>query len=189
MKSQAFIYDDSGEAPILGAQPPDGPGTLRSFFGEEAAGVWMLTMVDNTQNLTGRVDQLAIRIERAYDLTNIVATIPPQQFFFDSVDVPPEATNLTVSVGSNTLPVELCLRKGVTDADAVRQIRADQSPGRFTLDHPVRHPAVERRPLLHRHLQPEQRPADHQPLQDSGAGHQARVRRQFPRRGISATPG
>src|SRR2546427_7409947 len=46
-RSATFIYDDSREGGIPGSQRTDGPGSLRSFVGEPADGLWTLTMIDN----------------------------------------------------------------------------------------------------------------------------------------------
>ncbi len=37
-----FIYDDSGQGDVPGGQPPDGPGSLRDFAGQDGGGQWLL---------------------------------------------------------------------------------------------------------------------------------------------------
>jgi len=115
-----YVYDDSDSGEILISTPVDGPGTLRNFAGQEGFGTWMLTMVDNALTQTGRVESLLIHLQRRQEeLTNgtgIVATILPNRWKFTFIDVPADATNLTVCVspvaGSATGPVFLYLRRG-----------------------------------------------------------------------------
>ncbi|PYI80076.1 MAG: hypothetical protein DME26_22290, partial [Verrucomicrobia bacterium] len=48
-----FIYDDSSEANVPGAQHTDGPGSLHDFAGKQAGTQWQFTMVDNAANHIG----------------------------------------------------------------------------------------------------------------------------------------
>ena len=118
-----WIFDDSGSGDIMGSVPTDPPGSLRNFVGEEGSGVWQLTMVDSSQFFTGRVDNFVITIEpRSDDLTNgvgIVRTIQPGRFFYTVVDVPNDATNLSVCVAPDLGPVEVYVKRGAfpTQAD------------------------------------------------------------------------
>ncbi len=117
--TEMFIYDDSGEGSIPGARPTDFPGTLQSFVGDRAGGgLWTFTMVNDSSFFDVGA------------LTNVFSvTIYPQpptnQFFqefiaadgwfYDWVDVPPNATNLTISVGvpaSAGVPLQLYVRRG-----------------------------------------------------------------------------
>jgi subtilisin-like proprotein convertase family protein len=111
---QTFIYDDLNETP--GAQQSDGPPTLKNFIGTQGVGLWLLTEVDNAQSHTGQVDNVFIRLDPQSDGTNgIVTTIPGGGVFYDFIDVPPAATNLTVCVdflNGSPGPVQLYLRYG-----------------------------------------------------------------------------
>lgn len=113
-----FIYEDNGEGNPPNAIPSDGPGSLRDFVGEEAAGVWLLTMLDNVLNAsTGAVTGFSIRIEpRDLDSASTnTRTLAPNTWTFDSIDVPVEATNLTVTISftpPSAGPLNLYLRKG-----------------------------------------------------------------------------
>ena len=113
-----FIYEDNGEGNPPTAIPSDGPGNLRDFVGEEAAGVWLLSMLDNVLNAsTGAVTGFSIRIEpRDLDSASTNRrTLAPNTWTFDSIDVPVDATNLTVSVvfePPSAGPLNLYLRKG-----------------------------------------------------------------------------
>ncbi|MEI6197441.1 MAG: S8 family serine peptidase, partial [Verrucomicrobiota bacterium] len=92
------IYDDSGRGDRPGSQPPDGPGTLKSFQGQEGVGPWILTEVDDATNHTGAVTGLTIFIEKHQKLTEgITVAIPPGTWFYTFLDVPPGYTNLSVS--------------------------------------------------------------------------------------------
>ena len=58
-----YVYEDNGEGDIPGAQPTDGPGSLRDFIGEQGMGVWLLTMADTVSGHTGLVENLTIRLD------------------------------------------------------------------------------------------------------------------------------
>jgi subtilisin family serine protease/subtilisin-like proprotein convertase family protein len=117
--TQTLIYDDSGEGDIVGAQASDGPGSLRDFVSADAAGVWNFTMVDNAPTRTGRVDNITGKIYKQ-ELTSTngdVLSVQPVSWSFDFVNVPVEATNLSVWLTWNSssltpLPVELFIRRG-----------------------------------------------------------------------------
>src|SRR6185295_9653533 len=100
--SEVFIYDDSGEDDIPGTRHTDGPGSLRSFAGEPAFGVWTFTMIDNSPFHIGSVDGLTGLIEPE-DTTNfgngaVVLTVQPQKWKYRTCDVPPGVTNMIVYV-------------------------------------------------------------------------------------------
>jgi subtilisin family serine protease/subtilisin-like proprotein convertase family protein len=110
---QVLVYEDNFEGDIPGAQPSDGPGSLRTFVGQQGAGVWMLSMIDNSLEHTGQVNHMFIRVQpQIRDPKGIRVTVQPNHFFYDFVDVPPDATNLTVSISGNTQPMEVFLRRG-----------------------------------------------------------------------------
>ncbi len=110
------IYDDSDSGRIPESTTTDAPGTLRNFVGEEGLGLWTLTMVDSAPGFTGQVSRLLLKLEpRKDDLTNgvgIVETILPGRFFYTVVDVPADATNLSVCVAPDNGPVEVYIQRG-----------------------------------------------------------------------------
>lgn len=113
--NQQFVYEDNGQGDVPGSQHTDGPGSLTSFVGAQGLGLWLLSEVDSALTHTGQVDNLFIRIDPQQNSNGVVATIQPDTFFYDYIDVPPEATNLTVCVSYDPqngvgLPVQLFLR-------------------------------------------------------------------------------
>ena len=103
-----FIYDDSGQGDVPGGQPPDGPGTLRAFAGQDGGGLWLLTQVDAVPGHTGTDDSLWLFLEAQPDLTNgLAASILPGACRDDHIYAPLGVTNLTaeVSLLSGTGPV------------------------------------------------------------------------------------
>ncbi len=109
-----YIYDDSQEGNVTGAQHTDGPGTLRNFAGGEGIGQWLLTMVDNATNHVGTNISLGIFLERQLDLASsggITATILGGACREDFLDVPADAVSMTISLGviSATPPIQIVL--------------------------------------------------------------------------------
>jgi subtilisin-like proprotein convertase family protein len=103
-----YIYEDNGEHDVPGSRPSDGPGNLKDFIGEEGLGVWLLSMVNTFPNGTGEVDRLTIKLEPQNLGTNgTLVDLPPFSWFYDSIDVPDDVTNLTVCVSGNTAPIDL----------------------------------------------------------------------------------
>ena len=100
-----FIYDTS-PTPIPGSQPPDGPGSLNDFQGQQAVGPWILTEVDNSHTQTSSVTSLQLLIRPHLPLGNpgVTVSIAPQSWFYGFIDVPAGATNLTVAA-TNVLSV------------------------------------------------------------------------------------
>ena len=93
----AHIYDDSGRGDIVGSQPSDGPGSLNSFVGQQAVGVWMLTEVDDSLTQTGSVASFNLLIEPHQDLTGgITFTLAGGTWFYTYIDVPAGFTNLSI---------------------------------------------------------------------------------------------
>jgi len=108
-----YIYEDNGEGNVPFSRPSDGPGSLKDFIGQEGLGVWVLTMVNNFPSGTGEVDRLFIKLEpQSLGTNGIVHEVLPNTFVYDSIDVPPDATNLTVCVSGNTAPVDLYVMRG-----------------------------------------------------------------------------
>jgi len=94
----------------------DGPGHLTDFMGTKGFGLWMLSEVDNALTHTGAVNSVFIRLDpQTSDTNRVIFTIAPHSFAYDFVDVPPEATNLTINVtnySGSPLPVILYVRRG-----------------------------------------------------------------------------
>ena len=110
-----YVYEDNGEGDIPGAQPSDGPGTLRDFIGEQGMGVWLLTMTDAVSGHTGLVENLTIRLDPQNDINGTDRQVAANAFSFDFLDVPVGATNLTVCLYNDSatpLSVGLYFRRG-----------------------------------------------------------------------------
>ncbi len=109
-----LIYDDSGSGEFPTAIPPDGPGSLRDYWGQGAAFPWIFTIVDNSLNHTGRVERSTIKIyPRLDNTTNITVIIQPGGWYYDSYDVTPEVDRLNLIIsynGSAPGPVDTYLR-------------------------------------------------------------------------------
>lgn len=112
-----MIYEDNGEGnlvPPSPTRPSDGPGSLKDFIGQDGLGVWMFSMVNNFASGTGVVNSVQFKIEPQNQNSNgVVATIPPFSWYRGSIDVPTDATNLTICVSQNTQPVDLYVSRGV----------------------------------------------------------------------------
>jgi subtilisin-like proprotein convertase family protein len=110
--TQEYIYEDNGEGNVAFSRHSDGPGSLTSFIGEEGLGVWMLNEVNNYPYSTGRVDRLYIKLEPQNLSTNgVVVEVLPFTWYYDSIDVPGDATNLTVCISGNTAIQDLYVRR------------------------------------------------------------------------------
>ena len=126
------VYDDTDQGDVPGAEPTDGPGSLRDFVGEDAQGAWILTVSDNALFHTGLVDNLTLRLEPV--TTNnappgdfsITRTAQPGRFITVPVNVPLGATNMTICISSMDPPdnLQLYVRQGdfptATDFDQVQ---------------------------------------------------------------------
>jgi subtilisin-like proprotein convertase family protein len=107
------IYDDSDQHDIALAHHTDGPGSLMSFAGKQGSGQWLLTQVDNAAGHLGTNDSLFIYLERQLDLlAGIYVTLHPGACDNEYLDVPANATNLTVTalVVSNVGPINLTMQ-------------------------------------------------------------------------------
>jgi len=112
-----FIYEDNQEyvdvPPGYGLLSSDGPGSLRDFVGEERLGPWIFTFIDDSFTQTGAVNRASLLVEKSdVDNNSTDRTIAPNTFAFDFIDVPADATNLSVCIAGNSAPVELYLRRG-----------------------------------------------------------------------------
>lgn len=110
-----FVYEDNDEGDVPGAIHPDGPGELRDFVGDAKGGQWKFYYVDNTLTATGRVDNCKIRVERQPgNGESITNTVPPNSWQYYAVNIPADATNLTVClelISAIPQPLEIYLRK------------------------------------------------------------------------------
>jgi subtilisin family serine protease len=111
--TNVLVYDDSDRGDYLGSMPTDGPGSLNNFLGMEAAGVWLMTMVDSSLSHTGRLAQSEIFIERAQE--GLYASVWPGRFVYFFTDVPDDAVKLTITLSGMTeglvMPLELYVRR------------------------------------------------------------------------------
>ncbi len=117
--TDTFVYDDSNFSPAAFSQPTDGPGSLKNFQGLEGSGVWILTMVDNSPSQTGLVQNLTIRVDplRGGDLSlvgpnGIDGTVLPGEQLCYFLDVPAEATNLTIRLTRVTGALQVLMKRG-----------------------------------------------------------------------------
>ena len=92
-----FTYDD-GPQPVPGSQPPDGPGTLQIYQGQQGAGPWILTEVDDAPTHIGTNTGLTITITPHQNLNQgINISVSAYGYFYGYIDVPVGTTNLTLS--------------------------------------------------------------------------------------------
>ncbi len=98
INSPPIVYDDSGDGDIVGAKPSDGPGSLNTFVGQEASGVWILAEVDTTPSAVGSVQNFNMIIQPHQNIKGLGAyvTVPPRGWFIDYIDVPAGFTNLSI---------------------------------------------------------------------------------------------
>ena len=122
---ERVVYDDSEEGdlgdlnsvpPVL---PPDGPGALRDFVGQQAFGLWNFSISDNALLHTGRVDELTLVIAPAStnnDAVLITRNILPNHWFYVPVNVPFDAFNMETCLSDYSpappLPLAVYIRKG-----------------------------------------------------------------------------
>ncbi len=103
--NQAFVYNEANVPSGVLTNPypttSDGPGSLRNFFGKDGSGVWQLTEMDDALTQTGSVQRFTMFIKKQQPLghgSGVTNTVAAQQWSYNFVDVPPGATNLTISV-------------------------------------------------------------------------------------------
>lgn len=110
-----IVYDDSSNGQFFFSRHTDGPGTLNNFAGQNSSGVWLLTMSDDSLNRTGMVNSFTVRVEPQQLLTSAAGIndfVLPNQWQYYFIDVPADATNLTVILSSVDGPLNLYLRRG-----------------------------------------------------------------------------
>ncbi len=117
--TETVIYNDLNEGDTPYAQTTDGPGSLVDFIGEQSQGLWTFILQDNALSATGALSNFQIHLEpQATNDPNAFVTrdVLANQFIFDFVNVPANATNLIVDVqfvgGNPGDRVEVYLRKG-----------------------------------------------------------------------------
>ena len=107
------IYDDSGSGEFPTARHSDGPGSLNNFLGQNGSGLWMLTMVDNAISHGGIVQNFTLRISPMADLLlGVYGSVVANQWRYYLVDVPADASKLTVTLSETSGPLDLYLRQG-----------------------------------------------------------------------------
>jgi subtilisin-like proprotein convertase family protein len=118
------IYDDSGQNNIIGSQLSDGPGSLNTFTGQQGNGVWLLTETDDSLTQIGSVTGFNMLVEPHHPLDKGITTIlGPLGWFYEYIDVPPGATNLTIyatnltGTGQVDLFVKVGARPTLTDTN------------------------------------------------------------------------
>ncbi|MEN9572384.1 MAG: hypothetical protein RL514_239 [Verrucomicrobiota bacterium] len=100
--------------------PPDGPGDVTDFLGDDAVGLWILEIYDNAPFMTGSVDYAQLYIT---PFTNYVSTntgvlyrtvdLVAGQSFVDFLDVPVYATNLDIDIVGGLPPGPAAPGQGV----------------------------------------------------------------------------
>jgi subtilisin-like proprotein convertase family protein len=125
-----YIYEDNGEGDIPFARPADGPGNLKDFIGEEGLGVWLFNMANNFPAGTGVVNRLFIKLEpqNIAPGTARERDLLPNTWTYDSIDVPPQATNLVVCVSGNTDPIELYVARDYVPTRTTYDYKLDVLP-------------------------------------------------------------
>jgi subtilisin-like proprotein convertase family protein/sugar lactone lactonase YvrE len=102
-----YVYDDSGQNDITNSRPSDGPGSLQSYVGQNSSYfIFTLHVADNAPAFIG-TNQGSLMIQPHQPLQNgvVVSNLPPGQWFYDYVAVPPGATNLTITLTNLTIPL------------------------------------------------------------------------------------
>lgn len=107
-------YDDSGSSLFPTSVPSDGPGNLMNLLGERAGGVWLLQTVDDALGNTGRVNAFTLTIQpNDFGPGLVPRIVEPGQCEVEVVNVPPDASRLTVVVTNfnPSLPLEVHIER------------------------------------------------------------------------------
>ncbi|PYM12382.1 MAG: hypothetical protein DME18_11560, partial [Verrucomicrobia bacterium] len=109
-----LLYDDGGGGQSFLSRHTDGPGNLNNFAGQSTSGAWLLTMSDNAQGATGRVEGLSIHVQPQRELqgVGVDASVLANQWIYFLIDVPADATKLTVFLSSISAPLNLYIKGG-----------------------------------------------------------------------------
>ena len=87
-------------------------------------------MVNTFPSGTGEVDRLTIKIEPQQLNTNGVAVdLLGFSWFYDSIDVPDDATNLSVCVSGNTLPIDIYISRTEPPTQTLFDYHLNVPPG------------------------------------------------------------
>lgn len=118
-RTLAWIYDDNNslqpgrrtDGYIV--SPTDGPGSLNDFVGDNGSGLWLFTMIDNSLTGTGQVNRLDIYVEpNPPVLIGRLGQVLPGQCTYYFVDIPQNATNMTVTLSAISAQLNLYVRRG-----------------------------------------------------------------------------
>lgn len=90
-------FDDLQEDPNSGDILSAGPGSLAQYIGMQATGMWLLTESSQARGEGGNINQYTVSVDlQQPQTTGFFVTIPGQSWFDDYVDVPNDATNMTI---------------------------------------------------------------------------------------------
>jgi subtilisin-like proprotein convertase family protein len=98
------IYDDSDQADISGSRESDGPGTMNSFVGQDAAGAWVFTMIDNAPQFVGSIDELVMGIDAQPDqdadggAIDAIYGLQPGRSFYGAINVPVGVVRMKITL-------------------------------------------------------------------------------------------
>ena len=109
----SVIYDDTGSG-LFGSQPSDGPGTLLNLLGETGAGAWFLQTVDDSLGYSGQINNLSLSLVPNDFGEDFVSRCIRGGFIgLEVLDVPPEASRMTVTVTNidPSLPLEIFIKR------------------------------------------------------------------------------
>jgi len=123
--TETLVYDDSGESEFPNAITSAGPGSLQNFAGVNAMGsAWTYTIVNDSSSTTGTINYMTLLLEKQYPPNSGYHRIPPllaNAWYYGFVDVPANATNLTISVAGNTGPLDFYIQEGSPPTPALFQ--------------------------------------------------------------------
>lgn len=139
-----FVFDDSRELDIPGAQPSDGPGRLTDFAGQQAWGPWPLSV--SSTNSPGTNESLWVFLETQVDIfqgfTNTVLAGGCSEELFD---LPASATSLSIDAillgGTGPVSIEV-LPLPEQAGQATSNIVAEASPETLVYLDLYSHPPV-----------------------------------------------
>ena len=128
-------YNDLDDNSIAGSVNSDGPGTLKSFINTSGSGIWTLTESDNAiLQASSKVDSISLTVSPQPPLLSFVVTnLCGNEWYFDYVDVPNDATNMTIDItfisGSSQLGIFLTNQDSVSFLDY--GVNAITAPGGY----------------------------------------------------------
>jgi subtilisin family serine protease/subtilisin-like proprotein convertase family protein len=146
VNDQVYIYDDSQENDVPGAQPSDGPGSLLDFAGGQGFGQWWFDLVDTNRPATN--NDLQIFLEQQPPLNaGVTAVVLPGACRQDYIYLPLTTTNLTAVVsfvsGTGPLSMQVCAGVGTYTNDVKLILPTVGTNGTIVLDsssHPPLNP-------------------------------------------------